>query len=232
MVNLRDGVWTLLIWIVLLNVLPLVSSQTSQGLFWDLELEEDFLMYELVFRNAEGMETEHSVNLTFSSELPEIPENLVNWSQIPHYPVSMTYSNGTELTNLSRFIPKYVYTVLPVGNWEYLSTLALAEFNDSTDFEVDNVDSDYWEYSDRWDENGSIYSYSYSFAYNKENGLISYASLWAGNKYEGGHTLWSVHFQRDREFNSPLPVIYTAYTIIAIGSLASILIWIRRTDRF
>ncbi|MHA1905159.1 MAG: hypothetical protein ACXADL_15615 [Candidatus Thorarchaeota archaeon] len=189
-------------------------------------------MYELIFRNLEGDEIEYSVNVTFGSSIPEIPDNMANWSQIPQYPVSMIYSNGTELNNLSKFIPRFSYTLLPVGNWNLLSSLANTELNNSIYFSIDNVDSDYWGYTDRWEENESRYRYSYSFTYYKDTGLIFVASFWVHDKYAGGNSLWSVHFTRDFGFNSPLPAIYTTYTIISFGSLAVILIWIRRTNRF
>ena len=130
-VELRGGAWIILTWIVILSFLPMTNAQTPQNLYWDLGVEEDFLMYELIFRDSEDREIGYPVNITFGSELPEIAENIVNWSQIPNYPVSMKYSNGTQLTDLSKFIPGYTYTVLPVGNWELLSSLVEIDFNHS-----------------------------------------------------------------------------------------------------
>ncbi len=188
-------------------------------------------MYKLVFRNYDGDEIQHRVNVSFDDIQPTIPEHLHNWSEIPEYPLQMILINDTEIEDLSKFISGFHYMILPVGNWTLLSSLVKEAYNNSPSFDVDDHDEDYWGYDYRWDPENLSCTYSHSFSYHKDKGLLNVASFWVHDREKGGNALWSVHFQRDYSYASPLPAVYTIYTMISISSLLIILLWIRRTRR-
>ncbi len=230
-VIVREYITVILISFLLFGNLSIVLAQNDQGLKWSFDMEEDFLMYEIVFRNENGGETEVPINITIGTGIPTIPDAITNWSQIPSYPINMRYVNGTEFV-VSDLFPNFSLAVVPTGNWEILSELVEDKYGGSIYFSIDNYDSDFWSYGDEWKPNSSIYGFGYSYTYSKEDGLFAYGDYWMWDTIEGGHPLWQVLFKLDREYNSPLPAIYITYVIIGLVSLVAILIWVKRTNRF
>ena len=160
-----------------------VLAQTNQGLEWGFSADDTF--YFMMHLQGDGMNINEEIYLELNDTLPTIPDSMDNWTDIPWVSIRAYYSNGTELgIEVLTFIAMY-NAHLPIGNWSFLSSLAL-ETHNVENLTLDDDDIFFWGYSwedDNWvlsGEDWTIYS-NYTIyvhgSYLKTDGFIAHYSV-------------------------------------------------------
>jgi len=160
-----------------------VFAQTNQGFEWGFTSEDTF--YFMMHLEGDGMNINEEIYLELNDTLPAIPDSMDNWTDIPWVSINAYYSNGTKLgIEVLTFIAMY-NVHLPIGNWSFLSSLAL-ETHNLENLTLDDDDIFFWGYSwedDNWvlsGEDWTIYS-NYTIyvhvSYLKTDGFIAHYSV-------------------------------------------------------
>jgi hypothetical protein len=160
-----------------------VLAQTDQGLEWGFTSDDTF--YFMMHLEGDGIVINEEIHLELNDTLPTIPNSIHNWTDIPYVIINAYYSNGTELgIEVLTFIAMY-NAHLPIGNWSFLSSLAL-ETHNLENLTLDPEDAFFWGYSwedDNWvlsGENFTVYSNHTIYVhvdYLKTDGFIAHYSV-------------------------------------------------------
>ncbi|MHA2214243.1 MAG: hypothetical protein ACW992_13875, partial [Candidatus Thorarchaeota archaeon] len=162
----------------------------------------------------------------FGELQPTIPETILDWNQLPLYPVSLVFSNGSEWEDWSSLLPALTYFVLPIGNWSLITGLAETAFENYTDLEVDTA-IEYWDYYFEVDSDDASIRMTATATYNKESGVLFVSGVYV-NPRSGGGQIGSIFLSFNPFADSPRQEIYIIYLIIVVSAMVGVAIWIKR----
>ncbi|MHA1964944.1 MAG: hypothetical protein ACXACG_15510 [Candidatus Thorarchaeota archaeon] len=180
----------LLLLATLVSAVPVIA-QTDQGFEWGFAYDDE--IHFMMHLNGTGFHIDEEIYLISNDTLPNIPDSMDNWTDIPYTGIFAYYANGTQLgIEILAFVAMYnVY--LPIGNWTFLSTLAQTTHT-VENFILDPEDPQFWGYSwedDDWvltDGGVTIYS-NYTLnvhvEYLKMDGFLANYSVDAYNTTTG-----------------------------------------------
>ncbi len=139
-VYLREHPPAFLLLLVLLVIIPNASANV-ESLHWGVE-EGYTKRYDIIERYW-GEETGRQMMTLAIEQLPDLSNQITNWSQLPSPEIIIELENGIEITDWIDLFPALPRFVLPTGNWSLITGLA---GNKSPDWEVDyDSQQELWE---------------------------------------------------------------------------------------
>lgn len=188
----------------------------EQGLSWGVEVSQT-TEYDIIARFYGVDAGRETVSMTVEN-LPAIPLQIANWTEIPVPPVEVEFANGTEMTNWTGWAPELYTFVLPVGNWSLLRDLAEEAVPDS---EVEqNPDLARWELKVRENTTGFTYNWA-RISYSTEDGLLKGYHFGQSYSESGEHIYELIIDWHNPLFDRDLPLetlIYISYTVFLVAS--------------
>ena len=119
-----------------------VAAATSEGLEWGVALNDTFT-FQMVFID-EGTQTfNEGINATIDEAPPAIDDPLANLTDIDTFDINMTFYNGTSLGLYGILFIGLIavgsHFAYPIGNFSFLTELAMAESWWNTNYTIINT---------------------------------------------------------------------------------------------
>ncbi len=220
-VCVREYYVAFLLLLILLSLIPNARAN-DPDLQWGVE-EGYSTRYDIIERHW-GEETGTQMMILTIDRLPDLSNQIENWSQLPSPEIAIELENGTEITDWRNSFPALPRFVLPTENWSLVTELAGAR---SSDWDVDyDSGQDFWQLN--IESNATNNDWRASIDYSQSEGIL-WNYHWSRHARGSGETIQEViinaHYERD---DTPFFLFFGGYLSILIVAAMVIIHRVRK----